>query len=162
MRIAPMVVAFWTIALVIGLLQGTTSTDMNYGNYSGSNATNGSDAIKSIYESPTSFYRSIFFNSITALVTVGGLVAVGLGVLMKSDMVLLAGILGLFGSLIVGPMEVVWSFIRDEMGMMLCGAVSVTAGCLAADWITSLILGSLAIVYLMAVIEWWTSRPLTR
>jgi len=148
---------------VIGLIQNTVTTDFEYSNnLTQENSSSSYDAIHGIYESPASFFRSIFFNSITAIVTVGGLIAIGAGVLMKSDMVLLSGMLGLFGSLIVSPMQIIWSFMRDELGMMMCPATSVAIECAPANFFSSIILGSLAIGYLMAVVEWWTSRPLTK
>jgi len=163
MRIAPLVIVFWAFAIAISMFQTTVDTDYLYNENVSQN--NESDAVKEILLNPDQYARGDLFLVIFGLITAGGIIAIGLGAIMKSDMVLLGGMLTVLGGLIITPMRIIYSFLIDQFSQKMCPTMSLaqaSSECTPALLGVTLILGTIAFMYVMACFEWWTSRQLTK
>jgi len=177
MRIAPMVITFWILTFTISLFQTTVPSDTQYEDFFSENATNnGTDAIQALLIHPDEFAQSqlpeeqggsggTLFNSIFFWAALTGGIFALAGAVMRSDMILLGGFLSVLVSLIITPVTVIYSWLTDELSQIMCPELSLAPGsgfCAPSLFITSLLLGTAVFMYVMAIFEWWTSRPLTR
>ncbi len=167
MRIAPMVITFWIFAFAISLFQTTGQYDYEANDFFEDNSSSNRsiDAVEQILIHPDQFSRGDLFGSIFVWVVVGGGLFVAAGALMRSDMVLLGGFLTVLVGMVITPVTMIYSWMTDELSMMMCPTYSIAPGapiCAPGLFITTLILGTSMFMYIMAIFEWWTSRPLTR
>lgn len=171
MRIGPLLITIYVLYAAIALMQGTISIaeyngqstlDVAYENATDGDAAAAADSVWQIFNNPSTYFRSDFFSVFLTLITAGGIIAIGVGIYMKSDMVLLAGLLGFFGALFIIPVRTIYSFLQNGMKDFMCPSFTASQACGPSLLITSLLVGGLTLLYILAVIEWWTARPLNK
>jgi hypothetical protein len=102
----------------------------------------------------------------------GGLTAVAVGIAVaatvfgRSDIAVLAIPAGIFLSLGAMPILSIYQFLIRNIGSMACNispqaAIISTSSCLPASLIGTLVAGTLGLLWVLIILEWWLWRPLT-
>ena len=159
MKLGPMIIFLVVIQLTIMFFHSAYTTDSYTLNpYNVSNIVNNTSP--SVFEfilDPTGWSGTNLLTTIMAIVGVAGGIAVGVYLVTKSDTILFAGIAAMllgFGAL---PIISLYNAFMGNSSLFGCVAIP----CWQAIILFGLTGGLIAIMYVLAVLGWWSGRQVS-
>ena len=157
MKLGPMIIFLVVIQLTIMFFHSAYTTDSYTLNpYNVSNLVNNTSP--SVFEfmlDPTGWSGTNLLTTIMAIVGVAGGIAVGVYLVTRSDTILFSGIAAMllgFGAL---PIISLYNAFMSNSSLFGCVAIP----CWQAIILFGLTGGIIAIMYVLAVLSWWSGRP---
>lgn len=173
MRLAPMMVVLFVMYIVMGLLDQTLDpTLQGFGtcynstvlawNVTGAtgNCANGAGInFFSLITQPYLWKDNSFLLTLIAAVFVVSAITAAAAYLTRSDILVLAGLAGIFFSMGSVTLVKLYDFVTRNVGQFAC---NVGEACGPATIVGALVAGVVGLMYAMTVLEWWLWRPTTQ
>jgi len=158
MKLVPIIILLILLQLTIIVLDGSfndNSYNLNPYN-STANVNNTENFIWDFVSDPTDWGSTDFLNFWTLIgaLGVGAAISTAIGLIIKSDMLILSGASVLLFGVGAIPIISLYQVITREAAVFGCTTMPCAPGIII--WI--LTGGLLGLIYVMAVIEWWTAR----
>lgn len=153
MRLGPFFIVLFVIHISIGLLDKVLTPTLT-----GFQSISTGSSFMDILIQPWMWNNNSFTLIILGSIFTVSAITAATAYLTRSDILVLAGLAGIFISMGAIPIVNLYSFITRNVNQFAC-----TPGdCLAASVIGGLTAGVLGLMFIMTVIEWWLWRPTTQ
>lgn len=153
MRLGPFFIVLFVIHISIGLLDKVLSTTLN----EFQTVSTGSTFMDLLIQ-PWMWSNNAFILIVLGSVFTVSAITAATAYLTRSDILVLAGLAGIFISMGAIPIVNLYSFVTRNVEQYAC-----TPGdCMASAIIGGLTAGVIGLMYVMTVLEWWLWRPTTQ
>jgi len=169
MKIVPLLVILYIALIGIMIFDNISGSGWNANPYTNTTSTNNpKDAgIWNLFTNPTNWGTNVFVTLIT-VTFLSVAAAIFVTYLTKSDIAMVTPLFAVLINAGVLPIMAIYQVVYREILRMTCTGVfnvgTLLASCTTgtgttAILLSALIVGPIAVAWIMACIEWWTQRP---